>query len=131
MQALLCAVLLLSFALLNNSCKRDLEIRNQPQLVLNWSILKAKTYVDSVVIQQGDNAFIKKMGFNILWEKAVIDSANNVRVPINVDFSQKKSKNGIQIKNVITKDVFELFIKTSNAKLEVNIIQKASTSHYV
>lgn len=122
MQALLCAVLLLGVALLSNSCRRDLEILRPPSLTVNPAILKAKNYVDSVVKQQGPNAFIKKMSFDILWEKAITDSANNIRVPISFNFSQRKSKNGKQTKKAITKDVFELFVKNSSGKLEADII---------
>ena len=100
MQALLCAVLLLGVALLSNSCRRDLEILRPPSLTVNPAILKAKNYVDSVVKQQGPNAFIKKMSFDILWEKAITDSANNIRVPISFNFSQRKSKNGKQTKKL-------------------------------
>ncbi|WP_410220186.1 hypothetical protein [Pedobacter sp.] len=122
LRVLLYAVLLLGLALLNNACKRYSEIYNQP-LTTKQDILKARSYVDSVVLQQGSNAFVKKMGFEILWEKAIIDSANNIRVPISFSLSRLKLKDGQQITKANTKDIFELYIKKDKGQIEISIMQ--------
>lgn len=122
LRVLLYAVLLLGLALLNNACKRYSEIYNQP-LTTKQDILKARSYVDSVVLQQGSNAFVKKMGFEILWEKAIIDSANNIRVPISFSLSRLKLKDGQQISKANIKDIFELYIKKDKGQIEISIMQ--------
>ena len=122
LRVLLCAVLLLGLALLNNSCKRYSEICSQP-LTTKQDILKAQNYVDSIVLQQGSNAFVKKMGFEILWAKAIVDSANNIRVPIFFNLNKLKLKDGKQTVNSKIKDIFELYIKKDKEQTEVSIMQ--------
>ncbi|WP_316793701.1 hypothetical protein [Pedobacter frigoris] len=119
----LCVVLLLGIILLGNSCKRGLEIQNQPEVVVNEAILKAKVYVESILEEQGSDSFVKKMGFEINWEKAIVDSANNIRVPIYFDLSKLKPKDSKQIAPAKTKDVFELYIKNVRGQTEVSIMQ--------
>lgn len=120
-QTLLGITLLLGIAFLGKSCKRDLEIQNQPKLIVNQAISAAKAHVDSIVLQQGNDSFIKKMGFEINWKKAIIDSANNIRVPIS--FNLIKLMSGKQITKAKTKDVFELYIKKDKGQTEFSIMQ--------
>ncbi|TKC06958.1 hypothetical protein [Pedobacter frigoris] len=123
MKALLCVVLLLGTTLLVNSCKRGLEIKDQPQVVLNEAILKAKAHVESILQEQGSDSFVKTMGFEMNWEKAIVDSANHIRVPIYFDLSKLKPKDSKQTAPAKTKDVFELYIKNVRGQTEVSIMQ--------
>ncbi|TKC06959.1 hypothetical protein [Pedobacter frigoris] len=122
-KALLFVVLLLSVVLLVNSCKRGLEIKDQPQVVLNEAILKAKAHVESILQEQGSDSFVKKMGFEMNWEKAVIDSTKNIRVPIYFDLNKLKPLDSKQKVPAKTKDVFELYIKNDKGQTEVSIMQ--------
>ena len=63
------------------------------------------------------------MGFNIIWEKAITDSAGNIRVPIFLDFGKFKPKDDKQPPLPKTKNVFELYIKNDKEQNEVSIIQ--------
>lgn len=119
----LCAVLLICAALISNSCKRGFEIKNESQLAVNQTILDAKALVDSLVLQQGANSFIKTLGFETNWKKAIIDSAGNIRVPLSYDLSKLKPKDGKQIPNHATKNIFELYIKKNRGETEVSIMQ--------
>lgn len=123
MKGLVCFALLFGIALLVNSCKRGLEIQNQPQLIVNQAILKAKAHVESILLKQGSDSFVKKMGFEINWEKAIIDSANNIRVPIYFDLSKLKPKDGKQFTTQKNKNIFELYIKNDKGQTEVSIMQ--------
>ncbi|TKC06961.1 hypothetical protein [Pedobacter frigoris] len=119
----LCVVLLLGIILLGNSCKRGLEIQNQPEVVVNETILKAKAHVESILEEQGSDSFVKKMRFEMNWEKAIIDSADNIRVPIYFDLSKLKPKDGKQKAPAEIKAVFELYIKNVSGQTEVSIMQ--------
>ncbi|QIL38169.1 hypothetical protein G7074_02085 [Pedobacter sp. HDW13] len=123
MKGLLCLVLLLGIASLVNSCKRGFELEKNTPLAISQTILNAKSHVDSLISLQGPNGYIKKMGFEINWNNATIDSAGNVRVPMLFDLSKFKPKDGKQITIPETKTVYELFIKKDNGGREVSIMQ--------
>jgi|GEM_PF-2081811 len=116
-------ILFVGTALLINSCKRDPDIQNQSRLTADQNILKAKAHVESLIQQQGPDAFVKKMGFQIIWEKAITDSAGNIRVPMYLDFNNFKPKYGKRIPASKTRTVFELYIKNNKGQNEVSIMQ--------
>lgn len=63
------------------------------------------------------------MGFTIIWEKAIVDKAGNIRVPMSLDLSKLKSKNGKPMPAVQAQNVFELYIKNDKGQNEVSIMQ--------
>lgn len=86
-------------------------------------IALARQHVDSVIREQGGaEAFVNRMGYSILWERAITDSLDNVRVPIQVD--PAKTMGGIKLpEGAINRTVFELFVKDVWGKPEASIMQ--------
>jgi hypothetical protein len=114
------SILTISILIWSNSCrKRELENPTNANLITD-----AKNYVDSVFRQQNANSFAKRMNFQIQWNKAIVDSANNLRVPVSFNLENLKPKDGKQILTPSnTNDVFELYIKEDKGKIEASIMQ--------
>ncbi|WP_443937954.1 hypothetical protein [Pedobacter sp. MW01-1-1] len=116
------ASLLLSILSFSQSCKRELALSPSPYLAKKISVSRAKNYVDSLNSQLGDSSFMKKMALEANWNRAIIDSLGNVRVPVSFNLEKLKPTNGKPIQNGKIKDVFELFIREKEGELEASVL---------
>lgn len=111
----------LGIAILISSCRRDIGVQQDTLSKINPVILKAKHHIDSLIRLQGSDAFVKKMEFIINWNKAITDSAGNIRVPMYFDLNKLKPKDNKQISPPKNSNVFELFIKNDKGQNDVTL----------
>lgn len=109
---------LLLLLLLASACKKEPQPAPQPLPAANHHIARAKSHVDSAMRQLGASSIAQKLGATINWEQAITDSANNVRVPMQVNLAKGLK----QIENAINNDIFELFVRNGENGLEATIM---------